>query len=149
MSKIPRLRAWETAYSAVCESATLNGDAVVWLNGSAELAAQAMALPQELVDAAEAEILAADEAARQAAKSLELKTIENEFLLLCETLCGQKIALTPVQLDAYVSAIPDQAQKLAVGLRLVSMAEVARSTGARDSVNPWNDVVWHSEIVEG
>jgi hypothetical protein len=114
------------------------------LNGSAENAAEAMALDQSLVDAAQVEILAEAERARQAAKSLVVRTAENRFLALCDTLTGltTHVKLSFEAITTILAAMPPE-QSIVLSLQLLAIdAELKREAG----LQWWDDCAWHPEL---
>lgn len=87
------------------------------------------------------------EAQRQAAKSVNLKTAENNFYVLCQTL-GFPASAKPgfdelnVVLEQMQITMPQEAVVLSVKLLAVDAA-AKREGGLRW----WDDCIWHPEIV--
>lgn len=93
------------------------------------------------VDAAEE---AAAEKARQDAKTLALKTIENSFLSMCDQLTGQTThaKLTFVQIRTIIGTLSAEQQVLLAVQLLIIDAEAKREGG-----NLWWDTcAWHTDI---
>jgi len=101
---------------------------------------------RELTVEEKAERDAEKERVRQAAKSLALKTVENNFLLFCEILTGSKDKLGFAQLEAILNAmlVTDPNNAIVLSVRLLAID----AEGKREGGNIWwDDVCWHPELV--
>ena len=93
---------------------------------------------------------AADEAsrkARQESKPIVLKTVENNFLLICDAVTGTTThtKLGFAELQQIGSLITDPVAKTELTLNLLSIDAQAKTEGGMEW---WNDCEWHPEIVE-
>lgn len=96
----------------------------------------------------------ADEAARQAAKSIELKTAENNFLNICDGLSGgtNHVRLGFAELEVYINAIQQWDARTDTTVKLLAVnSELQRTSEVEQNVSSgllwWDDCVWHPEIV--
>ena len=101
----------------------------------------------EIVDRLTADIDAEAEQCRQVSKSIELKTAENQFLLVCQQLTGSKANLGFADLEARVTALmaSDPQTATALSLRLLTLDAAGKREGG---LRWWDDIAWHSEISE-
>ena len=107
------------------------------------------ATPAELDEVATAiataEALA--ESTEQAAKSPALKSVENNFLNLCDALTGStshtKLSFT--QLAAIGDSMVDQNMKIGIAIQLLSIDAEGKTIGG---LLWWFDCSWHDDIVE-
>ena len=94
----------------------------------------------------EAEIANA-ETTKQAAKSLALKAVENNFLALCDSLTGTTAhtKLSFAEINAIGTSMPDQTQMVGIAIQLLSIDAEAKTVGG---LLWWFDCAWHEDIVE-
>jgi hypothetical protein len=101
------------------------------------------------VDAAEAQAIIDEEAATQAAKSPELKRVENEFLLFCDQITGTTThtKLGFPELKMILGQIKEnnlQQFNDARDALLLIQEQAIREGGTRW----WDTCTWHAEVVE-
>jgi hypothetical protein len=89
----------------------------------------------------------AAEKARQEAKALVLKTVENNFLLICDSVTGTTThtKLGFAELQQIGSQITDPVAKTELTLTLLSIDAQAKTEGGMEW---WEDCIWHPEIVD-
>ena len=86
------------------------------------------------------------EANMQLNKSLALKSVENNFLLLCEQLLGSRVKASFGYLNTALTTLLAMDQGLAVVLSIKLLALDAE--GKREGgLNWWDTITWHDDIV--
>jgi hypothetical protein len=101
--------------------------------------------PEEKIEADELE-LDLIERTRQLSKSLTLKTVENQFLELCQTLTGEKVKKGFDELRTAINIMMETSETPAIKLGLMLLAIDAE--GKREGgLQWWDDCVWHEDIV--
>jgi hypothetical protein len=82
---------------------------------------------------------------RQFNKSIELKTVENKFLLLCEQLCGSKTKLGFDILENKITELlaTDPNTAIMLSVRLLSLDAEGKREGG---LVWWNDIHWHNDL---
>lgn len=86
------------------------------------------------------------EGQRQSQKSIELKTTENAFLNLCDTLTGSQDKLGFPELETRLTnlMVIDEKTAILLSLKLLSVDAAGKRYGG---LLWWDDCVWHSDIV--
>jgi len=88
----------------------------------------------------------AEEAARQDAKSLSLKKVENNFLLMCDQLSGttthKKLGFDAIKI--IINSLPVE-QQIIPSLQLLAIDAEAKREGGNLW---WDDCTWHPDIVK-
>jgi hypothetical protein len=76
-----------------------------------------------------------------------LKTVENNYILLCEQLVGSKIKLGFDQLNNIINELmtTDSQTATMITIKLLAIDAEAKREGG---LKWWNDCTWHSDIVE-
>jgi hypothetical protein len=99
----------------------------------------------EMTDEQKAAVDAAEEVARQAAKSAALKNAENNFLSLCDVLTAatNHAKLSFAELNAIIAAMPLE-QQLVIGVKLLAVDAEAKREGG---LLWWDDCTWHPVII--
>ena len=104
--------------------------------------------PEEKVQADADEAVAAEQAkqAKQDAKPLALKIVENKFLAMCDQLTGTashtKLGFGDIQ--SAIDIIPDPAIKMGAAVQLLAIDAEAKREGG----NLWWDTcTWHADIM--
>jgi len=102
---------------------------------------------KDAIDQEEANAVINAELQRQANKSITLKTLENQFLTMCDLLTNttSHAKLGFDELQSIVLSIPDAGLKIETGLKLLTLDAALKREGG---LKWWDDCVWHSEIVE-
>ena len=79
-------------------------------------------------------------------KSLELKTAENNYLLICEQLTGNKNKLGSAELDSILMQLMTTNQNTAILLTL-KLLEVDALGKREGGLKWWDNIEWHQDIV--
>jgi hypothetical protein len=87
-----------------------------------------------------------DEQNRQLNKPLELKKTENNFLLICEQLSGNRNKLGFEELNTIIEGllVSDQNTAVVLSIKLLSLDAAGKRLGGNLW---WDDCVWHEDIV--
>ena len=82
---------------------------------------------------------------KQHLKQLSLKTVENNFLAVCDILTqsSSHAKLGFAQLNAILDAWPDPTQKIDLSLKLLAIDAEAKREGGLEW---WDDCFWHDDI---
>lgn len=88
------------------------------------------------------------EAQRQANKSDKLKEVENNFMLLCQsvTQAPEPVLLSFAELHAIGATITDQETKVELMLSFLSLDAEAKTVSKNNEW--WFDCAWHPEVVD-
>lgn len=96
--------------------------------------------------AREQESAAASAAQAQLDKPTELKSVENQFLSICEQLSGKRVKLGFAELEQAVNALMGSDPNAATGLslKLLTIDAAGKRLGG---LLWWDTCAWHAEIV--